>query len=77
MFIRPRDVEFEATYRGLLPIQLLRSYTRLRFLVGRQRRVIPIRAHTALQHAPGLADLSLLFGIAVVVETEVKGHDYR
>jgi hypothetical protein len=30
-----------------------------------------------LQHAPGLADLSLLFGIAVVVETEVKGHDYR
>jgi hypothetical protein len=49
----------------------------LRFLVGWQRRVIPICAHTALQHAPGLADLSLLFGIAVVVETEVEGHGYR
>jgi hypothetical protein len=47
----------------------------LRFLVGRQRGIGPICAHTALQHAPGLADLGLLLSAAMVVETEVEGHD--
>ena len=75
MFIRSRNVELEASYRRLPVIRLLRSDSRLRFLVGRQRRVIPICAHAALQHAPGLADLGLLLSVAIVVEAEVEGHD--
>ena len=62
MFIRSRNVEFEASDLRLFIFQLLlllRSNSRLRFLVGRQRWIVPICAHTALQHTPGLADLGL------------------
>lgn len=78
MLICSRNVEFEASDLRLFIFQLLlllRSNSRLRFLVGRQRWIVPICAHTALQHTPGLADLGLLLSAAVVVEAEVEGHD--